>query len=343
MIHGEAMLHEADTRDRRLLDELRGYVHDVLDAAVVIDGDEPLRRLPAYLQDLYNFYPARVMDRRLVLVVPHHGSTDTPAVVAKHRDQLRRHLDHDLVVFVAASLGADDRRRLIAKRVPFVVPGNQMFLPELAIDLREHFRLKPAARSGALSPAAQLLVIAVLLGHKLDGQAPAALAARYGYSRMTMGRAVDELRALELADVETSGKPHRLTMRRRGRDLWAHVRPLLRSPVRKRRRIPAPPPAFGGLLAGETALGALTDLSPPAVEARAIASSDWETLARHYDLDRAPSWDESVIELETWAYDPAVLGAHGVVDPLSLWASIPDDPDERLGQAKDALLMRIVP
>ena len=60
-------------------------------------------------------------------------------------------------------------------------------------------------------------------------------------------------------------------------------------------------------------------------------------------LKRTPSWDEPAIELETWAYDPAILGEHGVVDPLSLWASIPDGPDERLGQAKDALLDRIVP
>ena len=255
MIQSEAMLHEAQASNRRLLDEFCGYIRKVLDAAAVVGSDEPGGSLPAYLGDLYGLYAARVLDRRLVLVVPHHGSIDTPAVVAKHRDQLRRHLDHDLVVFVAASLGADDRRRLIAKRVPFVVPGNQMFLPELAVDLREHFRSKPSAPPGALSPAAQLLVIAVLLGHALDGQAPAALAARYRYSRMTIGRAVDELRALELADVETSGKPHRFSMRWRGQDLWARVRPLLRSPVRKHRRLPAPPPQFGGLLAGESALG----------------------------------------------------------------------------------------
>jgi hypothetical protein len=91
-------------------------------------------------------------------------------------------------------------------------------------------------------------------------------------------------------------------------------------------------------LAGESALAELTDVAAPRNETRAIAASDWKALARRFNLERPARWDEPVVELETWSYDPATLGSLEIVDPLSLWLSLPDSSDERLGVAKDMLL-----
>jgi len=43
----------------------------------------------------------------------------------------------DDVVYVRTRMTAFNRKRLIEQKVPFIVPGNQMYLPTLAIDLRE--------------------------------------------------------------------------------------------------------------------------------------------------------------------------------------------------------------
>ena len=331
---------ENGNRLDRLLEQLRKYIHDILDVPLETEPYEPVSGAPAYLTDRYAMVMAGMLGHRFLLMIPWGGVADTPSAIAKHRDQLRRHVGVDLVVFAAPALSAHDRRRLIAHRVAFIVPGNQMFIPELAMDLREHFKSERTDLSAALTPAAQFLVIAALLGHPMERETPTTLAARYDYSQMSMGRAVDELRAAGLAEVEDTGKFRYISFRAHGLQLWELASPMLRSPVRKRRRIALPPPGFRSLLAGGSALAQLTDLAEPNVEVRAIAANDWKTLAREYGLDRPIAWSEPIIELETWAYNPWILSSDGVVDPLSLWLTLPDGPDERLQLAKDQLLKR---
>lgn len=337
------MLHShPNSPERPLIEAMRAYVRDILGVAIDVDpGDRP-GTAPPFIEDRYALVPARLFDRRAVLMIPKPGPVATPAAIAKHRDQVRKHLDQDLIVLLAGTLGAHDRYRLIHHRVPFIVPGNQMYVPDLALDLREHFRSGAKAPADALTPAAQLIVLQALLGGEVDGRTAPQLAARYRYSRMTMVRAIDELGRRGLADVDASGKPLVFKMRWKGRDLWERARPLLRSPVRKRRRIPEPPPEMKKQLplAGESALAALGELAEPLVEVRAVAASRWDTLRKHWDIDRLPAWDERAIELETWSYDPTLPG-DDIVDPLSLWLSLPEASDERFQMAKEELLRRV--
>jgi hypothetical protein len=321
-----------------LLDDLRTYVHVVLDMTIDISRHEDHGLLPSFLAQRYMVLKARFADRPCLLMLPRPGAEETPAAIAKHRTQLRKSLGPEIVIFVTNALSNHNRHRLIAHRVSFIVPGNQLFVPELAMDLREHFRAESETPPETLTPAAQLIVLATLLGHRFDQETPTSLAGRYHYSAMSMGRALDELRRHDLVDVEPEGKHLLVSMRLNKQDLWHLASPLLRSPVRKRRRIPRPPAEFDARIAGESALAALTDLSHPPVEVRAIAASEWKTLAKRYNLDRHTRWDEKMIELETWSYDPSLLSDKATVDPISLWLSLPDAADERLSQAKENLL-----
>ena len=78
-------------------------------------------------------------------------------------DKIRAIAGHP-VVYVTEALASYERRHLIAKKVPFIVPGNQLFLPELGIDLREYFRGRAPTADVHLSPATQAVLIATLLG-----------------------------------------------------------------------------------------------------------------------------------------------------------------------------------
>jgi hypothetical protein len=325
----------------RLLEQTIAYVHTILDASLVVETREHDGGFPPFLEERYVFLAARIFDRRCLLMMPRQGSADTPATIAKHRDQVRKYMKAGIVILVTRALSNHNRHRLISHHVPFIVPGNQFYVPELALDLREHFRAEPDAPIETLTPAAQLIVLAALLGHELDGQTPTRLAHRYNYSAMSMGRAVDELRAIELAAVEAVGKHRIFALRLSGPALWNRAAPMLRSPVRKRRRISRPSAELRALIAGESALAELTALSEPPLEVRAIAASDWKALATRYHLDRPAGWNEELIELETWSYDPLLLSQNQIVDPLSLWLSLPDSPDERVHQAKNELLRRV--
>ena len=61
------------------------------------------------------------------------------------------------VVYVTRTFAPYECKRLIEQKVPFLVPGNQRYLPDLGIDLREHFRKPTVAAHTALSPATRFI------------------------------------------------------------------------------------------------------------------------------------------------------------------------------------------
>ena len=69
----------------------------------------------------------------------------TPTEVRKHRDLVKAGYD-GIIVYSTDRLTAGTRARLIKAGVAFAVPGNLLFVPELATDLREHFRGPKPAR-----------------------------------------------------------------------------------------------------------------------------------------------------------------------------------------------------
>ena len=247
-----------------------------------------------------------------------------------------------IVVYSAERLAARFRARLIEGGVAFAVPGNQLFVPELATDLREHFRGPKPQRPDRLSPSGQL----VLFFHLLEGEqarqwTPTELTEPLRYSIMTMSRAFDELAAVGLAQIERRGRKKLLSFRAEGRLLIDSAKTLLIRPARRLdhiRWLKEPP---GLPLAGEHALARLSDLSPPsAPPVYAVTPEQMrDFLADGWAVPREADYDSDAT-LATWRYDPRVLARNGLVDPLSLFAQFWDDPDERMSMAVDRLLER---
>ncbi len=243
----------------------------------------------------------------------------TPAEIAKHLDLAKPEFD-GIVVYSAERIAAGFRARLVAAGVAFAVPGNQLFVPELATDLREHFRGPKPERPDKLSPSAQLVLFFHLLqGEQARSWTPTELTEPLRYSIMTMGRAFDELAAVGLARIERRGRKKLLWFRAEGRLLIDTAKTLLIRPERRLDHIRwlKEPPDLP--LAGEHALARLSDLSPPAVppvyavtpeQMRDFLAVGWADLREaDYDSDGT---------LATWRYDPQVLSRNDLVDPLSL-------------------------
>ena len=115
------------------------------------------------------------------------------------------------------------------------MPGNQLYLPDLGIDLRECFRRSPDAPDGALSPATQAMLIAVLLREPWHAEwQPAEVARTLGYSVMTLSRAVKELTATGIASLHAEGMARWLHMDRTAADTWEQTKPTLHSPTKRR-------------------------------------------------------------------------------------------------------------
>jgi hypothetical protein len=341
MLSSIVMLDEATTRAR--LDELarsaERYVRDALGAPLTLRTFDKAKSLPYYLQDRYRFLEGELLGHRCLFMAIGPGELESPAAVAKHIRQVQSDVAA-VVILLLPTIAAYNRKRLIAQRINFIAPGTQLFLPELALDLREHYRvaLRTPAQVDKLSPTSQMIIIVGLIDPHVSGLNATGVAQRLDVSAMSVSRAFDELRATDLVTFELKGREYRLSFTASPRETWERARPRLRSPVRKTRGADFRPKGATTLLAGETALARYTSLAEPSRTTLAIHANDWKRLALDHALDMVELSDNPPFLVETWSYDPRVLASQNdLVDPLSLYLSL-DLADERVELAAEELL-----
>lgn len=321
------------------LHQLEQYLHDALGVAVTTTPWRGGERLPPFLKERYHFAQMDLLGMHGLLVVDASLAEQSPAAVRKHLDLLRTKQNAD-VIYVRNQVTAYNRKRLIEQKVPFIVPGNQMYLPMLAIDLREHFR-RLRSELPTFSPSTQAVVIHVLLRGAEEDLMPFEMAQRLGYSAMTMTRAFDELEAANLGAVTTRGRERCLRLTGRRQEIWTKAQPFLRSPVTKQLFIRRTEADIGGIRAGLSALAQYSMLAPPAYTVNALSREDWKSLRQRNKPIEVPSQDPDAQEIEVWSYPPALFAQRDVVDPLSLYLSLKGDRDERIESSLDEMMRRL--
>ncbi|WP_052954794.1 hypothetical protein [Microvirga vignae] len=326
------------TPEGSFAEALERYLGDTLHDRIRVIKFEGARGLPSLLGRTYPLYEAWIAGRRCVFLAA-LNSAATPSDIAKHIGLVRDSVDA-IIVFATPSLSAHNRSRLIGQGVPFVVPGNQLYIPDLAMDLREHFRALKQRHADGLSPAAQAVLFNHLLRHDENATTPSLIAARLRYSAMSIGRAFDDLVASGIAHTEKHGKERHIRFKAEGRQLFKAARDLLRSPVRSVKFVQGDHFRVPLKQAGESALAELTDLTRPSIRTFAVAASDWKAIAQTSSLVET-SRDQADFVIETWSYEPAALSDTDIVDPLSLYAQFRDHRDERVSMAAEQLLETI--
>jgi hypothetical protein len=237
-------------------------------------------------------------------------------------------------VYVTGELASYERKRLIAQKVPFIVPGNQLYLPDLGIDLREHFRAStlPGAR---LSPAAQAMFIMMMMKRPWNAEFdPAQIMTELGYTSMTNTRAVREFTAAGLATLHARGKVRVLRMDRGAAETWDFAKPMLRSPVKT--RFWTDPIPDGGRLAGLSALARYSMLEAPPNPTFALGPQQWKKISRRR-IEKHTAPQTGTCEWQLWNYSTALDPNLETVDLLSLSLSLEQEADERVQQALEAL------
>lgn len=322
-----------------LAGKIARYASQVMHAPMRVVQDAPMPGLPIFLARAYSFYEVEIAGRTCLLMTPTDDNDNTGDVI-KHVRLVEGQTQFTVILGLPA-LRARDRARLIGHRMSFIVPGNQFYVPDLGVDLREYFRTYKASSTDALSPAAQAVLFHHLLRRNERATTPSEIAADLRYSPMSVGRAFDELVAAELAVSEKHGRERHLLFTDERRNLLDRALPLLRSPVRSRKMV------WGGqrrpplLLGGESALAELTDLSPPRLTTFVLVATEWRSFAARHDY-REGDHQEPDFAVETWSYDPAGLSDGEIVDPLSLYAQFHDHEDARVRMAAEQLRERAV-
>ncbi len=138
-----------------------------------------------------------------------------------------------LLQLVLPQIKSFERRRLIQKRVPFIVPHRQMYLPMLLTDLRETFAPRIQGDVKTMSWVAQVVLLRHLLFHDVTECSLSRIAEMLGYTPMAISQAVGELVFLNICERLRLGREKRIRFCATPHELWRTALPHLRRPVKK--------------------------------------------------------------------------------------------------------------
>ena len=296
--------------------------------------------LPFYLSNLFSLGTTEISSSKLLLCTLSSDEKLSPTQFRKYAVEL-----HDRTglepVFVLLGLSSWDRTRLIEGRIAFIVPGRQLYLPTLLIDLREHFA-RERGKPDRLSYPAQFLVIMEILYGRVEGRTVRELSREFTFSADTMSRAVRELLALNL--VETGdGKARPLHFALDKHRLWKAALSYLKSPVKSMWYTPSSSTLQNLPYAGMSALARLSMMNEDERLCYAISYSSAKPLIENGIFHTQPLKDSDHL-IEVWAYDPRAMTGKdsSAVDPLSLYLSLAGENDERIRKAIEGLVKELL-
>jgi DNA-binding transcriptional ArsR family regulator len=310
-----------------------------------------LDRLPMYINETFKLYRTDLFNTEIILAELKNNDELSIQQTEKQVQQIKNLLNQKVVV-VLENIQAYNRKRLIGKGINFIVPGKQLYMPDLLIDLRESFvHPKTRQKNETLLPSAQFLLIYHIIHRnqqwKLEEHSFKEIAQKLGYTPMAITNAIDNLKYNELVEVQGE-KEKFIRFRYERNELWniAQQQNLLVNPVIKTVFVDEKPKDLFLLRCNASALPEYTDLNPSRQEYFAIEKTVFYGLQKSNALVN-PNDYEGRYALELWKYNPLTLveelpNDKTVVDPLSLYLSIKDSRDERIEMALDQILEKFI-
>lgn len=324
------------------MEDLKDYFFETFGVQIKPVGlRDQARKLPLYLLGDFDYYTVRIGSFPIVFAVSKDKYQNTPNQLEKWSRLLSEYLGAT-VVYIFDNLESWQRKRLIEKKIAFVVPWQHCFIPDFFLQISNGTRKMNTSDPSVeyLSFPAQCLLLYHLEVTRLEEISFQQLGEMLEYSAMTISRAVKELAALQLVQVVGSKEKY-LLFKESGRRLWEMALPHLQSPVREFLFSDKIPPNVDYFrYSADSALASYTMLAATQEECMAIGRGMYRTLKNE-------SWFSSLYrhpgpyKLEVWQYDPVVLSNDKDVDKLSLYLSMQNDPDERVQGALQELLNNV--
>jgi len=326
------------------------YIDDILGCRIelALVSKNELGKLPMFISEIYNLYHTMLFNQGFLLMEYKDVDGFSILQLEKHFDLLRNSLNKR-VVLLADDLSALYRKRLIEKGINFIVPGKQLFLPDFLVDLREDNQNRSRKRkTEKLLPSSQFILLYHILYKEgkgnLEQESFTQLALKFGYTKMAITKAVDNLLKKGLCTVEGTKEKY-IRFVSGGANLWHSALPLFVNPVFKKVYVDEKPQGMFLLGANESALAEYSDMNPSRQTYYAIERS------KFYDLQKKgrlinPNELEGRYCLELWKYNPSIL-SQGItkednIDPLSLYLSLQDNRDERVGMALETIIKKFL-
>ena len=332
--------------------DIQFYIKEVLGRNIQLQPlpKNRLANLPVYIGEAYQLFLAELYQKELLIAQPKDLEYFSILQTEKQFAQLKKNFP--AIVLLMPQITAYNRKRLIDKGINFIVPGRQLFLPDLLIDLRETDLGENTKRKNpTLLPSAQFLVIYHIIHRhdkwKLEEHSFKAIAEKTGYTAMAITKAVENLKYEEVVEV-TGEKEKFIRFRLERGELWHDLmkRKLFINPVLKKVFVDEKPQRPFMLLAGTSALPEYSDMNPSRQVNYATDRTAFYELHEQGKLINLNE-QEGKIGLEVWKYNPLKLVGElpnemPVVDPLSLYLSLQADTDERTEMALEQIIDKYI-
>jgi DNA-binding MarR family transcriptional regulator len=293
-------------------------------------------KLPYYLLNEYHFEAVSIDGQKCIFLKP-KGNLATRGTIKKHLKRLYEQSEGP-VVFELAGITRQRKSSFIEAKIPFVVPGKQLYLPFVGAILSERNDAEGcSAYTEKLMPSAQMLLFAFLLGKNQPLYLSDA-AKRFGITAMSISRAASQLVGSGLVEKKNQGVQKFIASATPAKALFELARPRFINPVRKEvfiGREEVKPDMFP---AGLTALSEVSMLNPPPMPVFGTTENERSFESASADLVDS----ETSAALQIWRYDPRLINHSDRVDALSLYMSLADDHDERVEQALEKLLREVL-
>lgn len=328
------------------MEKLKEYIQQILGEQLVLNQlkEEVLNKLPFIFKNNYTFYQTELFNRELILVEFNKKDVLNATQLRKQLVSIEKAIDKRVIIIID-DITAINRKRLIDQKISFIIPGKQMYLTELLIDIQDINKAKEFQKEFVMLPSAQLIVLYHILHREedLNQFTFKELAKKFQYTPMGITKAIDNLKKLAIVKVEGT-KEKNIIFEKDIQKLWKDCEQLVVNPIMKTVYVDEKP--IGLLKSNTTALEEYSDMNPSALEYFAIEKKQFYKLEKSNQLVNLNN-ESGNYALEVWKYNPELI-AKGItkknnVDPLSLYLSLKDGfIDERTDMALDQIIEKYI-
>lgn len=278
--------------------------------------------VPIYIRELYSVYKLKLIQNEYIVLQPKQ-KVPTIVNIRKHIDLVSK-LSELPVILCAEDITPLLCSKLIKNKIQFIIPGKQLFIPYSGIVLNERYTPTYEKRE-RFSAVGQVLFIALCYNRKLADNSYTQIAVQLGMDKMSISRAARELHDFGIINVTKTGNSKFIELDAYEKELFNKGKPFLINPVQKT-ILTYEDNMKTKLLSGLSALSAATMLS-------ANTKTFAVTKSMRNNIEELPVEyrdEDGVCRLELWKYNPELFASKGIVDFISLYASLKDSTDERV-------------
>lgn len=323
------------------MDELSSYIRKVtgLEVKVLEYPANVLQRLPMFIREGYDFLWGEFHEHFVVFAWPKLAAGITPGRLQRDIPKIETAFDCPAIL-VLGEMAYYLKEKLIESRISFILPGKQLFIPFMFMDLSEQRRTR-IIRPEHFSPSTQCVLIYHLWVGSLEELNFQQIAELFTYTPRTIGRCAEELKNAGICRIIGSKSKH-LEFGESKKVVWEKALDYLVSPVKEMHWLENEPVDMTTYkLAGISALSNYSNVSSGKIDTFAMDSNRYRVLKNTGDVDVIMD-NEVGLQLQIWNYDPVILSKNNIVDPLSLYLSLQNDPDERVQMELESMLAKVL-